>query len=453
MFLAEILNDKEYLRRLIVIGLPLVLQQVITYSVNLLDTMMIGSFGDAPLAAVNLVNQFYLIFSLVIFGSISGGNVLNAQFWGKRDVRNIHHVMGIQFSLGFFVGFCFFAASLLAPHRILHIYSKDEAVIEAGITYLKVIAATFFLFPVGQIYSGALRCTGNTRIPMIISAVTLTINALLNYLLIFGKMGFPALGLIGAGLATVTARTIEALLYILITYGQHLPTAANIRDMFSFNRPLILLMLKKGAPVIINETCWAIGANMYTKIYAGISTPSIAAFSAVSPIDSIAQALFMGVGDASAVIIGNLLGAGELEKARCYAKYTIRLSLSAALLSGILLFFLKGSILSLYNLSAEASTLALDLLAVMAITLWLRTSNYTIIIGVLRPGGQAFYCLLAEGMIMWLIGIPIARLLAVNFSLPVYWAYFGNVAEEAIKLGVFYHRYRSGKWAVNLVNL
>ena len=451
MLISEIFQDRKYMRSLMMIALPLIIQQVITYSVNLIDTMMIGSFGDVPLSAVNLVNQFYLLFSMLIFGSISGGNVLNAQFWGKKEVRGIHRVMGIQFFVALIAEIGFLCVSQLFPYEILHLYSEDEAVISAGITYLRIISPVFILFPIGQIYSGTLRCTGNARIPMLISAVALGLNALLNYLLIFGKFGFPALGLPGAAIATVIARLVEAFLYIFITYTRRLPTASRPKDMISFDRPLVMLMLKKGAPVIVNEMIWGLGTNAYAAIYAGISTASIAAYSAVNPVDNIAQALFIGVGDACAVIIGNLLGAGSIEKAKRYAKYTLRLSLALVLLTGLLLFSLRAPILSLYNLSDEALSLAQKLMIVVAFTLWLRTSNYTIIIGILRPGGEALFCLIVEGAAMWFAGIPVARLLAVHFGLPVYWVYFGLVTEEAVKLVVFWIRYRSGKWAVNLV--
>lgn len=451
MIFSQIFRDNEYLRRLTVLAVPLILQQVITYSVNLLDTLMIGSFGDVPLAAVNLVNQFYLIFSIMIFGTISGGNVLNAQFWGKRDADNIHRVMGIQSVFGLGVGLFFLIVSLSFPHRILRFYSKDEEVIRAGITYLRIISAAFLIFPAGQIYSGALRCTGNTKVPMVISAATLCANALLNYLLIFGKLGFPALGLKGAAIATVTARSVEALLYILITYRRHYPTAASPRKMLSFDRPLILLTLKKGLPVIANESSWGLGVNVYAAIYAGISTASIAAYSAVNPIDNIAQAFFFGVGDASAVMIGNLLGADRFDEAKRYAKFTLTLSLCTSLLTGLLLFSLRMPLLGLYNLSPEASALAARLLVAVAFTLWLRTSNYTVIIGVLRPGGQALYCLIVESALMWLLGIPLADLLANRFHMPIYWVYFGTVTEEALKLGIMIRYCRKGKWLVNLV--
>ena len=451
MIFTEIFQDKEYLRRLFVIALPLILQQLITYSVNLLDTMMIGHFGDVSLAAVNLVNQFYLIFSMIIFGSISGGNVLNAQFWGKKDVKSIHHVMGIQFMLALIVGSLFLIASQIFPREILKIYSKDEAVIESGILYLRIISAVFLLFPVGQIYSGALRCTGNARTPMLISGFTLCINALLNYLLIFGKLGLPALGIAGAAIATVIARFLEAFLYIFITYSKRLPTAANPREMFYFEKPLLLLVLKKGAPVIINETIWGLGTNAYATVFSGISTASIAAYSAISPVDNIAQALFIGVGDACAVLIGNMLGADELKTARRYAKFTLCLSWCTAVLTGVILFLLRGPILNLYNLSDTAKGFAMTLLAIAAAILWMRTSNYTLIIGILRPGGDALFCLITETLVMWLIGVPLARLMAFHFRLPVYWAYFGFVAEEAIKLLIFFIRYKHDKWVVNLV--
>ena len=450
MFLFNIFHDKEYLRRLTVIALPLVLQQVITYSVNLLDTMMIGSFGDVPLAAVNLVNRFYLIFSVMIFGSVTGGNVMNAQFWGKRDIRNIRRVMGIQFVFSSAIGVFFAAVSGLFPHQILHFYSEDEAVIRSGMAYLRIILPVFLLFPLGQIFSGALRCTGNTRVPMLISAGALIINAILNYILIFGKLGMPALGLTGAAAATVIARAVEAFLYIFITYRRHLPAAADPQEYFRFNRPLVLTVIRKGVPVILNEMIWGLGMNAYTAIYAGISTASIAAFSAVSPVDDIAQALFMGVGDGSSVIIGNLLGAGQIDTAKRYAANTICLSWCAAVLTGLLLFGLRSPIIGLYALSETGAELARELLTVMAFTLWLRTSNYTIVIGVLRPGGQVLYCLISEMICIWMIGVPLAWLLAARFSLPVNLVYFGTVTEEVCKLFLFFRRYRSGKWAVNL---
>lgn len=451
MLFTEIFRDKAYLRTLMVIALPLILQQVITYSVNLLDTMMIGSFGDVTLAAVNLVNQFYLIFSMIIFGSISGGNVVNAQFWGRKDAKSIHHVMGIQFMLALITGLLFLSVSQLFPREILQLYSKDEAVIESGVTYLRIISPVFLLFPAGQIFSGALRCTGNTRTPMLISGSTLCINALLNYLLIFGKLGLPSLGMVGAAVATVAARLIEAFLYIFITYSRRLPTAALPKEMFRFSRSLLMLVLQKGAPVIINETVWGLGTNAYARVFAGISTASIAAYSAVNPVDNIAQALFIGVGDACAVLIGNLLGADELGKARRYAKYTLCLSCSAAILTGALLFILREPILGLYSLSAEAESFAMKLLGIVAAILWMRTSNYTLIIGILRPGGDALFCLIIESILMWLVGIPLARLLAFRFSLPVYWAYCGIATEEVTKVIILFFRYKSGKWVVNLV--
>lgn len=443
----DIYNDREYVQKLTAIAIPLILQQMITYSVNLLDTMMIGSFGDETLAAVNLVNQFYMIFSMLVFGAVSGGNVLNAQFWGRKETENIHRVMGVQLILGAAVGIIFLTISQLYPSEILQFYSRDETVITHGATYLRIISAAFLIFPAGQFYSGALRSTGNARIPMIVSFVTLSINALLNYLLIFGRLGLPQLGLVGAGIATVCARTVETVLYITITMVKKLPPAARLRDMLSFSRPIALLLLKTGAPVVINESIWGLGTNAYAAIYAGISTPSIAAYSAVTPVDNIAQAVFIGVGDASAVIIGNLLGAGGIVKAKRYSKYTLILSFSAAVCTGLLLFGLRSPILSLFNLSSNAASLASALMTAVAFTLWLRTTNYTLIIGILRPGGQVLYCLFAEAFTMWCIGIPLARIFAGHFGLPIHWVYFGTVTEEFTKLVILWFRYRSGKWA------
>ena len=444
----SIFNDRDYIQTLTVVALPLVLQQVITYSVNLLDTMMIGSFGDATLAAVNLVNQFFLLFSMLMFGAVSGGNVLNAQFWGRRDIKSIHRVMGMQLIFGLVMGTIFLTVSQLFPAQILSIYSKDANVIQDGVIYLRIISLAFLLFPIGQFFGGALRSTGNTRTPMVVSIITLGINALLNFILIFGKLGVPVLGLVGAGIATVIARAVECILYITLTYKFQLPPAASLKEMLSFNSGLAKLLSQKGLPVILNETIWGLGTNTYAATYAAISTTSIAAFSAVSPVDNIAQALFIGVGDASAVIEGALLGAGNFDKAERYSKNTLTLSISLSVITGLLLLGLRTPILSLYNLSAEAHQLAFSLLTVLAVTLWLRTTNYTMIIGILRPGGDAAYALIIETIAMWCIGIPMARILGLRLGLPVYIAYLGSVTEEFLKMLILFRRYFSKKWLV-----
>lgn len=447
----SVFQDKEYIRKLFVIALPLVIQQVLTYSVNLLDTLMVGSFGDAPLAAVNLSNQFILLFNMVVFGTISGGNVLNAQFWGKRDKENIHRVMGMQFVFLLLVGLFFGVTARLIPERLLKLYSDDAEVIANGAVYLRSLCPVFLLFPLTQIFSGGMRCTENTRVPMVISAIALSANALFNWMLIFGKLGCPALGLRGAAYATVIARFIEALLCVLLTYLKKLPSAASPRTMLSFRGDLLKLMASKSLPVIINEGLFGLGTNMYSAIYAGISTASIAAYSAISPIDNMAQSLFYGMGDACAVIIGNLLGANEFAKAKQYAKNTLKIVFGLSIFFSLALYLLRGALLSTYNLSAEAHSLAMRLMTLLAAVFIIKTQTYTLLIGILRPGGQALYGMIVEGGVMWLIGIPLAKLLATVFNQPMQVVYFGYITDEIVKCLLFMLRVRSGKWVKNLV--
>ena len=448
----SIFRDKEYLRKLFVIALPLVIQQVLTYSVNLLDTLMVGSFGDAPLAAVNLSNQFILLFNMVVFGTISGGNVLNAQFWGKRDKENIHRVMGMQIIFLLAVGLIFGVLAYLIPEKLLKFYSDDPEVIANGAVYLKHLCPVFMLFPLSQIFGGGMRCTENTRIPMFISAAALSTNALFNYMLIFGKFGCPALGLTGAAIATVIARFVEAFLFVLITYLKKLPSAAPLREMVSFRGELVKLMLSKSLPVIANEGLFGLGTNMYSAIYAGISTVAIAAYSAISPIDSMAQALFYGLGDACAVILGNLLGANKFEKAKLYSKYTLRLVFGLSIFFSLGLFLLRGPLLATYNLSAEAHSVAMTLMTLMALVFIVKTQTYTLLIGILRPGGQALYGMIVESAVMWLIGIPLAKVLATVFHQPMPVVYFGYITDEIVKCTLFKLRVDSGKWIKNLVD-
>lgn len=445
-------SDKDYFRLLWVIALPLVLQQAITASVNLIDTLMVGSFGDASLAAVNLSNQFYFFFNMIIYGTVGGGAILNAQFWGKKDRENMYRVMGLQFIGCACIGLTFATLALTIPEKILGLYSKDEAVIAIGANYLRTLAPSYLLYAIGQVYCSAMRCSGNTRIPMLVSCAALLINITLNYLLIFGKLGFPRLGITGVAIATLTARAFEFVLYLSFTYLGHLPVAAPLRSMFSFNGALTRLTLKKMVPVAINEGIWGLGTNVYAAIYAGISTISIAAYGAVSPIDSLAFTIFTGIGDALGIIVGNALGAKKPGKAYEYGKRTTILSFCLSLLIGGVILICRYPILSIYNLSPEATSYAAVILTIMACSFWARTTNYTIFMGALRAGGDTTFCLMMDAGIMWLVGIPTAWVLANVFHLPVTIVYLAVMLEEAIKFFLIVHRFRSKKWVTDLVN-
>lgn len=444
-------SDKEYYRKIWNLAIPLILQNAINASINLIDSLMIGSLGDVALGSVNICNQFYFyLFNTIIFGLVGGGAILNAQYWGARDTQNIHRIMGIQLIGCASVGITFFTLTAILPNQILSLYSDDPEVIRTGAMYLSTLSISYLLFPITNMFASAHRCTGNTRVPMFTTGISLILKVILSWIFIFGHFGFPAMGVKGAAIGTLIARSGEFVLLISLTYLKKYPVAATFRNMFDFQKRVTRAAIKNILPVMINEGIWGLGTNVYSSIYANISTASIAAVGAVSPIDSLMFTIFLGVGDACGIMTGNLLGSNEKEKAYTYSKRSVTLSILLSLTIGSAVFLARKKILGIYSLSPEATDYAAHILAIMAACLWARTTSYTLIIGVLRAGGDVRFCLIVDSGCSWFIGIPIAFILANVFHQPISIVYFGVMMEEIFKSVIVFSRFISRKWMNNL---
>jgi putative MATE family efflux protein len=297
-----------------------------------------------------------------------------------------------------------------------------------------------------MIYANAHRASGNTRLPMVAIASSLVIKLGLNYLFIYGNLGFPALGIRGAALATLLAKLIELFLLLFFTYRHETPVSAPLHELFDFDRTLTLKAARSILPVIVNEGLWGLGTNVYSAIYATISTTSIAAVSAVSPIDTLMFTLFFSLGDSCGILIGNHLGRGERQIPYNYARRTVMLSGSLGALTGLIVFLFRDPILGLYTLSPEAHEYARGLLTILCASLPIRTIAYAMMIGTLRSGGDIRYCMVVDLTTIWLVGIPVSLILARVFHFPITIVYFGYVLDELVKVIVVSRRIRSKKW-------
>jgi putative MATE family efflux protein len=443
--------DKEYINNIWKIGLPLILQNLISSSVNLADNFMIGSYGDTNIAAAALANQFFFLYNLLIFGAVSGGIVIKAQLWGKKDIERIKEVLGTELVWCGIIGAFFSVITMVFPHRIMHFYSADLEVVNLASKYLQFLSPGFFFLSLTQVFSGTHRSIGNVRVPTIITSSTFILKIFLNLLFIFGNLGFPQMGLAGAGLGSTLARFIECLIILLYTYLCKTPIAAKVSEIFTINREIAIITMKKIIPITVNEGLYGLGLNCYTAIYAGISTPAIAAVGAVLPIDNLMYTYILGVSSASAVMIGNFLGENKKEKAADYAKKTIILSFFIGICIGGLVFILRSRILSFYSLSPISFRYAKRILGYLSIFLCTRSINYTIMTGILRAGGDVKYCFISDTGSIWLVGIPLAFFLSVVFHQPITIVYLAVLIEHFVKLFLMVRRYFSGMWQNNFV--
>jgi putative MATE family efflux protein len=443
-------SDKDYYRRLYKIALPIALQQFIMSSLNMVGVVMIGQLGGAPVAAVGLANQIFFLLNLMLFGITSGSAMFTAQLWGKRDVPNIRKVLGLALTLGLIAGTIFLVIAEFFPAGALSIYSQDPSVITLGSDYLRIIGFSFLLYAISFCYSSVLRSTGDVQTPLFVTFTALSINTLLSYALIFGKLGLPSMGVHGAAIAVLVSRIVECSLLLWITYHKRSPAAGTLSELFSYNLVFAGNVLKPVLPVVVNEMLWSLGTTAYSVVYARISTDAIAAMNIVASIDQMALVLFNGIGHACAVLVGNQIGAGDEEQAFRYAARSEVLGMVGAVGIGSLVLASANSILSLYNVSPTVIDYAHHVLTILGLLLWLRVSNVILFIGIFRSGGDTRFALILDGVIIWVVGVPLAFAGAFLFHLPVYWVYLLVMSEEITKWLLGIYRFFSRKWIHNL---
>jgi len=443
-------GDKKFFKALARIAVPIALQQLVTSSVNLLDVLMVGQMGEVSIASLGLSNQVFFLLTVILFGASSGIAIFSAQFWGKRDVKNIRKVLGIGLSISLVISFLFSVAVLFFPERVLGFYTNDADVIALGSQYLRIVGLCYIPTSISYMFLSVLRSTENVKLPTAVSVFALSMNILLNYMLIFGNFGMPALGVRGAAIGTAVSRTVEFLAMVFFAYRLKTPVAAKISELFDYDWVFFKKILQTSLPALLNEGVWSFGITTYNSIYGHIGTEAIAAVNINSTIESMAFVVFIGMAHASAIMIGNKIGAGNGDVAYEYGQRFIRLGIAGAVITGLMLIFLRTPILSLYNISAESFFYSRRLLLFFSFTLWIRVTNMIIFIGVLRSGGDTRFCLFTETMAVWLVGVPAAFIGANVFHLPVYYVYLLAALEEVTKLTVIFRRFRTRKWINDL---
>lgn len=450
MGLFSLFMDKKFFKALLRLAVPIVLQNLVLSSLNLVDTIIIGGLGERAIASVGLANQYFFLLNLLLFGITSGSSIFTAQYWGNKDIKNIKRVLGVCIITGGLAALIFTIGGLLIPEQILSIFSKDKDVIILGGQYLRIIAFSYVITSISFAYSFTLRSTGQVKIPMFVSITALGINTLLNYALVYGYFGLPKIGVKGSAIATLIARIVEMILILSVVYKTKNVIAGSIKELLDLSAEFIKNFFKVTIPVIMNESIWALGVTLYSVVYARMGTEVIASTNISSTIERITWVIFMGLGNACAVMIGNKIGEGDEKEAFIYAKRFIILGPSLAILGGILVYFNSHFILSAYKVSPIVYNYAAKNLMVFSVFLWVKVFNFTAIVGILRSGGDTKFCLFLDTSGVWLIGVPLAFLGGLVWHLPVYWVYTLVFMEEVYKLILGLPRILSKKWINNL---
>jgi len=447
---ADYYRDPEYFRQLFKIGIPIAFQQAFFSLLNMVGTIMVGQRGDVSMAAVGVAGQVYFLLNLFLFGIVSGCAMVTAQLWGKRDIRNIRKVLALCLWMSITISGIFVLLTEAFSDQVVEIYTSDPQVIALGSDYLRILAGAFIFFAITFSFGLVLRSIGNVKLPVSISVASLGLNILLSYGLIFGKLGLPELGVLGAAWAAIISRALECVSLLTVIYGSRSPVAASLRELMSFDGRFFVRMMKPVLPVILNEVSWSLGITAYNAVYGHIGTEALAAINILSTVDNLALALFMGTGNATSVAVGNSIGTGEQEKAYRYAGRSLGLGLGMAMVVGTIVLMMRNPVINLYNISPEAAEAAYHLLTILGLFLWVRTTNMLIIVGLLRGGGDTRFSLFLDGIIIWILGVPMALLGALILHLPIQWVYLMVMSEEVAKFILGLRRYFSRKWIHDL---
>ncbi|MGX8796296.1 MATE family efflux transporter [Fusibacter sp. JL298sf-3] len=440
------MEKKQFNRYLLALTLPIIIQNLITTALNLLDTMMIGRIGEVQLAAVGLANQFYFLYTLFIFGVAGGSGVLIAQLWGNKDQRSIKKVLGRSLISALLLSTVFMVVGLTFTEEIIGLFNDDPTIVAVGSSYLRITLMGYLFTSVSFVLASALRSINNTKMPMYASLLGLIINGTLNMVLIFGYMGFEPMHAKGAAIATLTARTIECFVLIYFIY-KHVPELAlGVGDFKGLETSMKASLKKVTYPILLNEACWGIGMVTYVGLYARLGTRATAAMQICSTVMNLFMVVAFGLSYAALVVVGNEVGAGKSEHAMELSAHIRKLALKVGVVLAAILFASSGVIPMFFKVSPEVKSMSQGILSIFALMLPLRMLNMLMIVGVLRGGGDALYGTILQATTLWIVGIPLTFVCGFVLRLPVPVVVGASFAEEVVKWLLIQRRYKSEKW-------
>ena len=441
---------REFYHSLIVIGIPVVIQNLLTSSLNLIDTLMVGQLGEKAVAAVGAANQLYFILNFIMVGITAGCGIFISQYRGKNDERRMRHALGISLMLSVAFGIIFFLAAFLLPEQIAGLFIEEKGFVHETAAYFRIVC---FSYPVSAItlsYASSLRNIGQSMLAMLTSAVGICTNIVLNDILIFGKCGFEAMGVEGAALATFIARLVEMLVILLFVYGRKTVFCVSLKQLFSFEKEFLIKVIKPITHTIGDELIWAAGLVTYTIAYGKLGETALAVSQIYSVLQKFLSVLFYGIASAAIVIIGKEIGQGHKETAQIYGKRMIKLSFGFGVLLSAVMFFAAPLFAGLFALQKETSELVIITLRMVAVPFIGFGVNTVALTGVLRSGGDTKIPMLIDGGLIWLVGVPMAVAGCIFLKWPVYIVITLVNCVEVMKAIVFTLRFLRGKWIFNM---
>lgn len=458
--MKKYIGDKAFYKMVLVLLIPMIIQQGITNFVNLLDNIMVGRLGTESMSGVAIINQLITVFNITIFGCISGASIYSAQFFGSKNYDGVRYAFRFKLYLGVII--CAIAAIIFSAYgdNLINLYLSEGVegggdllfTLSEASSYLKIILWGLVPFMISQCYFTTLREAGETVTPMISSSIAILVNLVFNYFLIFGTFGFPALGVRGAAIATVLSRYVEAG-YIIFRTHKNFDKFVFVQDLYaSFRIPIDIIkkIAITGAPLLMNEILWSVGMAAITQSYSVRGLNVMAALNISSTVSNLFMIVFFAMGGAISILVGRELGAGNIDKAKDMDRKLIFFNVSMYVGIGALLASLAKFIPMIYNTEDYVRNLATQFLIVYAVAMPLFAFNHSTYF-TMRSGGKTIVTFLFDSVFVWLISLPLAFTLSRYTAINIVLVYLIVQSAESIKAVIGAFLLKSGIWAKNII--
>lgn len=441
-----ITRDRRFYRLLFSIALPIAVQNLITFMVSMVDTLMVGALGEIQLSAVSIANNLFFVLTILMFGLAGGSNIMISQYWGKGNVKTIHKILAIMYRVCLLITGIFIFIALFLPKYFMGIFTTDKAVIDFGASYLRIVCIGYLFYSITNCTIMMLRSVKTVSISIIVYTASLVVNSILNWILIFGNLGAPELGIRGAAIATVCARITEFSIVLVFMFIYERKIGLKLEHLLKLDKEILKDYVGLCTPVLCNELLWAIGASMISVIVGRMGTEVVAANSINGVAHQFVTVFIFGMSNATAVIIGNTIGEGKKEKAKEYA-YSIGIfSVVMGCISGLMILLIKPFVVDFYNVSYSTKLIAMEIMTVTSGIIVFQSLASNFMMGVLRGGGDAKFVLINDLIFMWLVAIPGGFFVAFVLELPIALVFLVIKCDEILKSLTSVYRVISGKW-------
>ena len=439
----------DFYRQMFKLAIPIIIQNLLSAAVNSSDVIMLNYVGQSAISAVSLAANYSNILFMVYYGLGTGASLLCAQYFGKKNMQAIHAVEGIALRFSLAISALVALAAFTIPQRMLLLFTSDQELIAIGSSYIRIMGITYLCWGVKKIYLAILRSIGRVTISMALNMLAFGLNILLNAVFIFGLFGAPKLGVTGVAIATASSRLIQLIACVIVSL---LSKDVKLNPIYMFIRSKTLLndFIHLSLPALGNDLSWSVAFSMYSVILGHLGTEAVAANSLVTVVRNVGSVFCFAIASAGTILLGRVMGQGELEKSKSYASGMLKMTVVAGAVGGVIVLAVTPFVLRFASLNDTAMHYLKYMLLINSYYIMGSAVNTALIAGVFRAGGDTKFGLICDTIDMWVYAVPLGFFAAFVVKLPVLWVYFLLCTDEFVKWPWVIHHYRKGEWAKNI---